>query len=192
MVARTAAVTLEVARSEPIPDTCSRNRVCVGRISSRNMCPSAAMPTSTTLLGNRVLKDAIKLRGSRTGLGQSLNSMTGVLTGRERCEERHTQGRRLEGTDARDCQQPSGVGSGKEEFSPSISTGTWACRPFNFRLRALEPCENKFLLFQVVHFVVICSGSSGKPAQGRKKEQRVLRMAASFVGLKGTHLRRME
>lgn len=104
MVARTAAFTLEVVRSEPIPDTCWGNEVCVGCLFSRNICPSATIPTSTTLLGNRVLKEAIELR-SQTGLGQSLNSTTGVLIGRERCEERCTQGRRLEGAaPIRGCQ----------------------------------------------------------------------------------------
>lgn len=62
MVAETAAVTLEVARSEPIPDACRRNEVCVGCFFSGNICPSAAIPMSTTFLGNGVIKDAIEFK----------------------------------------------------------------------------------------------------------------------------------
>lgn len=61
-VARTAAVTLEVARSELIPDACRRNEVCVGCFFSGNICPSAAIPMSTTFLGNGVIKDAIEFK----------------------------------------------------------------------------------------------------------------------------------
>lgn len=62
MVAETAAVTLEVARSEPIPDACRRNEVCVGCFFSGNICPSATIPMSTTFLGNGVIKDAIEFK----------------------------------------------------------------------------------------------------------------------------------
>lgn len=76
------------------------------------------------LLGKRgSLKMQSSLRRSRTGVGQSLNSMTGVLVGRERCEERHRAGDwrvRPRRGDARGCRSRQMPGEARRN-SPRAS-----------------------------------------------------------------------
>lgn len=69
------------------------------------------------------LKMQSSLRRSRTGVGQSLNSMTGVLVGRERCEERHRAGDwrvRPRHGDARGCRSRQMPGEARRN-SPRAS-----------------------------------------------------------------------